>query len=138
MLMKFLKVYFLSVLFIAATSSLTAQEFPATQKEAVSWLTASEWKLKSLIIDDRLLNAEQINMKATIRFFTDSSYSMAFMSENRQGIYQVSMEEKWILLLNKEPSNEIIIRSLKKDELEAISLGEGESGPKMVFVPVKK
>ena len=136
--MKFLKVYFLSVLFIAATSSLTAQEFPATQKEAVSWLTASEWKLKSLIIDDRLLNAEQINMKATIRFFTDSSYSMAFMSENRQGIYQVSMEEKWILLLNKEPSNEIIIRSLKKDELEAISLGEGESGPKMVFVPVKK
>ena len=128
---------FLIVLLACNAVFAKAQDFPATKKQAIDWLSASEWKLKALVIDGRRLNAEIINMKASISFIADSSYSMEFMSEKRQGIYEVNMNEKWVRLFNNETSKEILIRNLKAEEFEAKSLGEDDGELIMIFVPLK-
>jgi len=128
---------FLIVLLTCNAVFAKAQDFPATKKQAVEWLSASEWKLKALVVDGRRLNAELINMKASISFIADSSYSMEFMSEKRQGIYEVNMNEKWVRLFNNETSKEILIRNLKAEEFEAKSLGEDDGELIMIFVPLK-
>ena len=137
MMKRLLPFCFLIVLMTCNAVFAKAQNFPATKKQAVEWLSASEWKLKALVVDGRRLNAELINMKASISFIADSSYSMEFMSEKRQGIYEVNMNEKWVRLFNNETSKEILIRNLKAEEFEAKSLGEDDGELIMIFVPLK-
>ena len=137
MMKRLLPFCFLIVLLTCNAVFAKAQDFPATKKQAIDWLSASEWKLKALVIDGRRLNAEIINMKASISFIADSSYSMEFMSEKRQGIYEVNMNEKWVRLFNNETSKEILIRNLKAEEFEAKSLGEDDGELIMIFVPLK-
>lgn len=115
-----------------------AQEFPASKEQAMDWLTASTWNIKWLVIDERKLDAELINMKVSISFRSDSTYVMNFMSENRKGSFIVDMEEKNIRLTSDKKSNEILISSLSKNELWAQSTGDGEEEPVMIMVIDKK
>ena len=111
-----------------------AQEFPASKEQAMDWLTASAWHIKWLVIDERKLDAELINMKVSISFRRDSTYVMNFMSENRKGSFMIDMEEKNIRLTSDKKSNEILISSLSKNELWAQSKGDGEEEPLMILV----
>lgn len=131
---------FLLLIFSIFCSSLTsiAQEFPSTKKQAYDWLTASSWEIKWLIIDDRKLDAEMINMKVSISFLSDSTYEMNFMSETRKGNFIIDMEEKYIRLTNDNKSNEILVSSLSNNELWAKSTGDGEEEPLMILVNSKK
>ena len=115
-----------------------AQEFPASKEQAMDRLTASAWNIKWLVIDERKLDAELINMNVTISFRSDSTYVMNFMSENRKGSFIVDMEEKNIRLTSDKKSNEILISSLSKNELWAQSTGDGEEEPVMIMVIGKK
>lgn len=135
----FIRPFSLLIFFIFC-SSLTAiaQEFPSTKKQAFDWLTASSWKIKWLIIDDRKLAAETINMKVSLSFLSDSTYEMNFMSETRKGNFIIDMEEKYIRLTNDKQSNEILISSLSNNELWAKSIDGGEEEPLMILVNGKK
>lgn len=115
-----------------------AQEFPASKEQAMDWLTASAWNIKWLVIDERKLDAELINMNVTISFRSDSTYEMNFTSENRKGSFMIDMEEKNIRLTSDKKSNEILISSLSKNELWAQSTGDGEEEPVMIMVIDKK
>ena len=115
-----------------------AQEFPASKEQAMDWLTASAWHIKWLVIDERKLDAELINMNVTISFSSDSTYEMNFMSETRKGSFIIDMEEKNIRLTSDRKSNEILISSLSKNELWAQSTGDGEEEPVMIMVIDKK
>ena len=104
----------------------------------MDWLTASAWNIKWLVIDERKLDAELINMNVNISFRSDSTYIMNFMSETRKGSFIIDMEEKNIRLTSDRKSNEILISSLSKNELWAQSTGDGEEEPVMIMVIGKK
>ena len=134
-----MRTFFLSIISIFCLVQFSAaQEFPASKEQAMDWLTASAWHIKWLIIDERKLDAELINMNVTISFRSDSTYIMNFMSENRKGSFIVDMEEKNIRLTSDKKSNEILISSLSKNELWAQSTGDGEEEPVMIMVIDKK
>ena len=50
-----------------------AQEFPLTKKQVYDVLTASVWNIKWLVVEDRKLDAEMINMRVSINFMKDST-----------------------------------------------------------------
>ncbi len=125
-----------SILIIAQISN--AQEFPETKKQAFEWLTASEWKLKWLVIDERKLDAELNNMHVSISFMADSTYEMIFMSEIRKGRFVINMEEKYIRLINDKKANAILVSSLSINELWLQSQGEGDEEPLMILLNYKK
>ena len=90
-----MRTFFLSIIFAFCLVQFSAaQEFPASKEQAMDWLTASAWNIKWLVIEERKLDAELINMNVTISFSSDSTYVMNFMSENRKGSFIVDMEER--------------------------------------------
>ena len=134
-----MRIFFLSIISAFCLVQFSAaQEFPASKEQAMDWLTASAWNIKWLVIDERKLDAELINMNVTISFRSDSTYVMNFMSENRKGSFMIDMEEKNIRLTSDKKSNEILISSLSKNELWAQSSGDGEEEPVMIMVIDKK
>ena len=134
-----MRTFFLSIISAFCLVQFSAaQEFPASKEQAMDWLTASAWNIKWLVIEERKLDAELINMNVTISFSSDSTYVMNFMSENRKGSFIIDMEEKNIRLTSDRKSNEILISSLSKNELWTQSTGEGEEEPVMIMVIDKK
>lgn len=124
-------------IFGSAQFALT-QEFPLTKKQVYDVLTASVWNIKWLVVEDRKLDAEMINMRVSINFMKDSTYVLNFMSETRKGKFTIDMEDKYIRLSSDKNSGEILISSLSVNELWAQSKNDGEIEPLMILVNGKK
>jgi hypothetical protein len=98
------KTLFASAFFIVAmifTTTINAQNFPATEKEITEILCAGKWKADTIMMGEKKMPANDLFGDVFLEFKADGSYTITMMSRDKKGTWKTDMIKKTVDIFEK-------------------------------------
>jgi hypothetical protein len=105
------KTLFASMFFIAAmifTTTINAQNFPATEKEVTEILCTGKWKADTIMAGEKKQPAADIFGDVFLEFKADGSYTISMMGREKKGTWKSDMTKKAVDIFEKGEKESII------------------------------
>jgi hypothetical protein len=122
---KIIKTISVSFFLLVTASTLHAQNFPATEKEAKDILCTGKWTVDSLGRSGKMKEAAEVKMDGTILTFKeDGTYTITVFGKDKPGKWVLVLADKKVNMYEKKEEPDSVIMSMSSGQL-VMGRGDG-------------